>query len=105
LGQSNDVWSLEVPVAVKADTGKAFGLANDLAHLEAAEFVNVAPSPDDLKSYGLDAPTLKVTILQNDAAKPAKTLLLGKPREGKPEVYTKLADAPEVFVIQQQIKN
>ncbi|MBX7106218.1 MAG: DUF4340 domain-containing protein, partial [Gemmataceae bacterium] len=101
LTQSDSIWSLAVPVATKADTGKANSLAADLARLEAADFVNFNPTPEDLKNYGLDAPTLKVTV----AGEGSKTVLFGKPREGKPEIYAKLADAGEVFALRSGVKD
>ncbi len=101
LTQADGVWSLVAPASVKADGGKVNTLAGDLAKLEAAEFVNFAPKPEELKNYGLDSPTLKATLTWQDGA---KTLLVGKPREGKPEVYAKLADGPEVFSLRDTMK-
>jgi hypothetical protein len=103
LTQHESKWSLATPVPAATDGGKANSLVADLAHLEAADFVNFTPSADDLKNYGLDAPALKVTITPSDGA--SQTLLIGKPREGKPEVYAKLADAPEVFALKQSVKD
>jgi hypothetical protein len=101
LTQTDGVWSLATPTTAKADTGKASALAGDLGRLEAVEFINFTPTPEDLKSYGLDGPSLKATIMLADRT---KTLLLGKPREGKPEVYAKLADSPEVFSLHDAVK-
>jgi Domain of unknown function (DUF4340) len=100
LTQTDGVWSLAATTA-KADPAKANALAGDLSRLEAVEYVNFAPKPEDLKTYGLDAPTLKAKLTLTDGS---KTLVVGKPREGKPEVYAKLADAPEVFSMREAVK-
>lgn len=102
LKQDDGRWEVG---GVKADAVKASNLANDLGRLEAIDYVNDTPKPDDLKNYGLDTPTLTATLTFADPAMPAKTVQLGKPREGKPEVYAKLADAPAVFAVRQSVKD
>jgi hypothetical protein len=104
LEQANGAWKLVEPTSAPADAGKATALANDLSQLEVGEYVSDAPTPDDLTKYGLTAPALSATLTFTDAALPAKTLQIGNPREGKPEVYAKLADAPGVFAIRDAIK-
>jgi hypothetical protein len=101
LKQDDGRWEVG---GTKADAVKASSLANDLGRLEAVEYVNDAPKPDDLKNYGLDTPALTATLTFTDPATPAKTVQLGKPREGKPEVYAKLADAPAVFAVRESVK-
>ncbi|MFL5327277.1 MAG: DUF4340 domain-containing protein [Gemmataceae bacterium] len=105
LSHVQENWSLDSPVAAKADSGKALALAGDLTRLEATEFVSVAPTPEELKTFGLDAPAVKATSTFADPTTPAKTLLVGKPREGTSETFAKLADGPEVFAIKQQLKD
>jgi hypothetical protein len=108
LEQVNGAWKLSPPGDAKklvdADGGKAATLAGDLSRLEAVEFVNDKPTPEELAKYGLSAPTLTATLTSTDAAKPAKTLQIGNPREGKPEVYAKLADGPGVFTVRDSLK-
>jgi hypothetical protein len=103
LSQTDGKWSLSQPVAAIADGGMTNSLVADLANLDAADFVNFSPSADDLKKYGLDAPSLKVIITSSDGAE--RTVLFGNAREGKPEVYAKLSDQPEVFALRQTIKD
>lgn len=105
LQQIEGVWSLTQPVAAKADAGKASSLAGDLARLEATEFVSVNPTAEELKKYGLDSPVLKLTLTFADASMQPKTLLFGAAREGKSEVYAKLADAPDVFAVRLPVKD
>lgn len=101
LAQAGGTWSLTAPANVPADQGKAAAMATELARLEATEFVNFAPTPDELKQYGLDTATVRATVFLPDRS---LTLLIGKPREGKPEVYAKLADAAEVFALREAMK-
>ncbi len=109
LEQANGAWKLKPPGAdatrlAIADAGKATTLINDLSRLEVGEYVNDAPTPEDLAKYGLSAPALSATLTFTDPALRAKTLQLGKPREGKPEVYARLADGPGVFAVREAIK-
>jgi hypothetical protein len=109
LEQANGVWKLQPPGADAArlaatDAGKASTLVNDLSRLEVSEYVNDTPTPEELAKYGLTTPTLSATLTFIDAGQPAKSLELGKPREGKPEVYAKLADSPAVFAVREAIK-
>src|SRR5439155_24408422 len=97
-------WKLIAPVTTPADGGKDGTLATDLSRLEVVEYINDAPTPEDLTKYGLDKPVLSATVTFTDPAQPAKTFQIGQAREGKPEVYAKLADAPGVFAIRQAVK-
>jgi hypothetical protein len=105
LEQVNGAWKLAEPSSAPADAGKATTLAADLGRLEVVEFVNENPTPEDLAKYGLSAPTLTATITFTDPAKPPMTLQLGKPREGRPEVYARLADTPNVFAVRDTLRN
>ncbi|HTK76898.1 MAG TPA: DUF4340 domain-containing protein [Gemmataceae bacterium] len=104
LTQADGSWKLTAPVTTPADAGKAGTLAADLGRLEAVEYVNDAPKPEDLTKYGLDKPAISATVTFNDPAQPAKTIQLGQAREGKPEAYAKLTDAPGVFAVRQAVK-
>jgi hypothetical protein len=109
LVQADGAWKLNAPGAdaarlAIADASKSSTLVNDLSRLEVDEYVNDAPKPEDLAKYGLTTAALSATLTFTGAAAPAKTLQIGKPREGKPEVYAKLADAPGVFAIREAIK-
>jgi nucleotide-binding universal stress UspA family protein len=66
-------WKLTKPVASDADETKASQIVGDLARLEAVEFVNDAPKPEDLTKYGLDKPRLTADLtFSGTGAKPAK---------------------------------
>ena len=92
-------WKLTKPVAGEADETKASQIVGDLSRLEAIEFVNDAPKPEDLTKYGLDKPRLTADLIFTGAgAKPAK-LEIGAAREGKPEAYARLNGGGSVFAI------
>ncbi len=84
-------WSLTAPVALPTDAAKTETLAGAWSRLEATEFVDDAPKPDDLdKKYGLAKP--RFTVALGFAGKPTPvTLQVGGPRDGKPESYARLA--------------
>jgi hypothetical protein len=103
LKQDHGAWKLLTPSPADADGIKAGQLAGSLSRLEAAEFINDNPKPDELeKVYGLDKPALQATIKFNDAAKPAQKVLLGKQRENHFDYYAKLDGAPGVFVVRRE---
>jgi hypothetical protein len=92
-------WKLTKPVASDADEVKATQIAGDLSRLEAVEFVNDAPKPEELAKYGLDKPRLTADLgFTGAGAKPAK-LEIGAIREGKPESYARLNGGGSVFAI------
>jgi hypothetical protein len=105
LEQAGGAWKLAEPVSAPADAAKAGQLANELSRLEVAEYVSDAPKPEELANDGLNQPALSATLTFTDAAQPPKTLQIGKPREGKPEVYARLADAPGVFALRESVKS
>jgi hypothetical protein len=106
LKQVKDVWRLEKPIAVEADSGKASGLASTLGNLEATEFVNDAPKPQDLESYGLVKDPVRVKMVFTEASKkPAQTLLLGKVRPDKTgEFFARLESGPSVFAVKKETR-
>ena len=84
-------WSLTAPVALPTDAAKTDALASTWSRLEATEFVDDAPKPDDLdKKYGLAKPRFTVALTFGGKPTPV-TLQLGGPRDGKPETYARLA--------------
>ncbi|HZY85033.1 MAG TPA: DUF4340 domain-containing protein, partial [Gemmataceae bacterium] len=98
--QERGGWRLAAPFPADADTVKAEQVVNNLGALEALEYVNDKPKDADLQAqYGLGKPALKVTLTFSDKKKPARTLLVGKARGGKPGYFAKLADAPAVFAV------
>ncbi|HEY1860644.1 MAG TPA: DUF4340 domain-containing protein [Gemmataceae bacterium] len=104
LKQDKGAWKLLTPTSADADSIKAGQLAGNLSRLEAVEFINDNPKPDELeKVYGLDKPSLQATIQFSDATKPPQKLLLGKQREKHFDYYAKLDDRPSVFVVRREL--
>lgn len=104
LEKKDGAWHLTKPAAAKADEGKADQLAGDLARLETTEFVADAPKEEDLdKLYGLAKPSLRAAIHVSDAKKPARTLVVGKQRDGKDEWFARL-DQGAVFAVKKDIR-
>src|SRR5262249_41195872 len=98
-------WKLTAPVAVAADKAKANNLADDLGRLEAVEYTNDDPKPEDLAKAGLDKPDLTAAIAFNDSSKAAQTLQIGKQRDMKPEYFAKLAGGTSIFVVKKEIRD
>jgi hypothetical protein len=107
LKQEKGRWKLTAPSAADADSGKASGLAGSLGTLEAAEYVNDAPKPDELEKYGLAKDALSASVTFDEASKkPAQTLLVGKALPEKPgEFYAKLASRPSVFAVKKDVRD
>jgi hypothetical protein len=106
LEQGPDGWRLAAPVRAEADAPKVGQLTGGLGALEALEYVKESPAKEDLEGpYGLGKPALEVTVTFKDAEKPARTLQLGKARGGKPGYFAKLADAPAVFAVNNDLHN
>jgi hypothetical protein len=105
LTQAGGGWKLAAPVEADAEPQKARLMADDLGRLTAVEYVSEMPSEEDLdKKYGLAKPALSATITFDEKEKkPAKTLVVGKQREGKTDYYAKLADGPAVFAIAKTV--
>jgi hypothetical protein len=96
LEKGKDGWKLSSPVAAEADPMLAGQLASELSNLDALDYVNDAPKADELEpQYGLGKSALVVKLEFSDKAKPARTLHVGKAREGKPGYFARVADAPE----------
>ena len=93
-------WKLTQPVSTDADPAKAEQLTNALAQLEATEYVDDSPKPEDLdKKYGLAKPRFAVDLgFTGPGGKPAK-LEIGANREGKPEAYARLNGTGSVFAV------
>src|SRR5437870_3795673 len=49
--------------------------------------------------------TLTAKIWFTDIKKPAQTLLVGKPRAGKPEYFAKLESSPSIFSIKKELRD
>ncbi|MCX8160095.1 MAG: DUF4340 domain-containing protein [Candidatus Saccharicenans sp.] len=97
-GQEQEKWFLTGADGKKepADESKIESLLRKLEYLEAAEFID---KPADLKEYGLDRPSLEVTIKVKPAEKEEREirLLVGKENTEKQQVVVKNRDWPYLF--------
>jgi hypothetical protein len=76
---------------------KAATVDNLLYALRALKWKTIAaPTGDEPAKYGLDAPTLEVTLLKADGSE-AGVLLVGK-REGE-QAWVKLKSAPAIYTV------
>lgn len=105
LQQSDGDWKLIAPVTAPADKLKAGNLADDLSRLEAVEYVNDAPKPDDLANAGLDKPALTAIVQFTDPKRKPQSVLIGKERDGKQEYFAKLADSNSIFAVKKETRD
>ncbi|MBX9679540.1 MAG: DUF4340 domain-containing protein [Gemmataceae bacterium] len=104
LAQKDGKWALSAPVAGEVEQSKAENLADDLARLEATEFVSGETKADELeKMYGLVKPALKAKLTFTDAKSPAKTLIVGKERPFKDDYYARFDDGP-IFLVKKSVR-
>lgn len=99
FAKTGDDWKITRPVAADADDGKAAQLAGDLSRLEATEYVDDAPKPEDLdKKYGLAKPNLSAVLTFTGPGGKAQKLEVGNSPEFKAEYYARL-NGGSVFTI------
>ncbi len=97
-----DAWKLTQPIALAADETKVNQLVGDLSQLEAIEFLDDAPTPENLdKKYGLKTPKLTLALALKGGKE--QTLDVGNSPEFKPEYYARLNGAGSVFSIPKPI--
>jgi hypothetical protein len=95
LTKANGDWTMHKPIVARADASVSEGL---VGHVESAEMKSVAstaPSPDDLKKFGLDKPQATVNLRMGSAK--VTFLVGGKSEDGN--VYVKDASKPDVYTI------
>ncbi|WP_020475074.1 DUF4340 domain-containing protein [Zavarzinella formosa] len=120
---SKKTYRLTEPVATETDTEKSAKLLADLGSLEATEYVYDPPGEKDLAaigaflgalgenllktasgSFGFDKPMATVTLnFGGPKEMPARQLVIGKARDGKPEYYARLDGSPSVFTIKKEV--
>jgi hypothetical protein len=102
LEQSNGKWNIAGPPAVPADGYKVNQLAGDLGRLEATEFID-ANAADLESKYGLGPTGIHVKMTPAKKEQQAVSLVIGKPRQDRPEYYAKLDSSPAVFTIKKDL--
>jgi hypothetical protein len=95
LVKKGEDWALAKPVAARADTSAVDGLFATLDSTEMKSVVTAAPTPDDLKKYGLDRPAATITLRSGTERRSIS--IGGKADEGT--LYVRDSSKPDVYTV------
>jgi hypothetical protein len=90
-------WKLSQPISADADHDALEGFLNGLARLRADELVAEKPTPEQLKTFGLDKPAVRWQFLSGD--KVALDLSIGASEKNSSRRYARLAGKDLVFLL------
>lgn len=91
----NHTWSILKPLKTDSDQGSVDGLTEAIVRAQLTE--TIEEKPDSLKPFGLDKPTVTLTVTTDDkGVLPA--LLVGRTSPVSNSVYVKLANQPAVLM-------
>lgn len=93
-------WQLAAPKPLRADQDTAKSLVSSLSTLNADKVLEDKAA--DLSPYGLNAPTLDVTVLKKDGK--SQDFLVGDDVPAGGGTYAKLAGDPHVYTIASYVK-
>jgi hypothetical protein len=99
LARDERHWRMVAPVKAPADDDRAEGLVAELAALRVAEGTDglVADDVLDFATYGLDKPSMTITMTPFSTAAKTQVLHIGSPVPRKPnEAYARRADQDDV---------
>ena len=88
-------WQITEPKQYRADQDSVSSLVSSLSSLNADTIVEQKAA--DLAPYGLNKPTMNVTVIKKDGQ--ARDLMIGDDTPTSSGAYAKLADDPRVFTI------
>jgi hypothetical protein len=94
LAKTDGNWTIEKPVAFKADGNAVRSLITSVRNLRATDFASDAQSDADLATFGLNTPQRQLVFISGDGKE--TRLLVGK--ETDQGLYVK-GDAPTTFVV------
>ncbi len=94
-------WKMTEPITADLDQDAMDDFLNSLLTLRADELVAEKPTPEELKTYGLDKPEVKWRLQNGD--KDLLTLLVGKTEKNGPRAYARLADRDMVFLLDPRL--
>jgi hypothetical protein len=100
LKRESGKWALTEPKPLRADQDTASAMASSLGSLSADKVIEDKAA--DLQPYGLNAPTLDVTIFKKDGK--SSELLIGDDTPTGSGAYAKLAADPRVFTVSSATK-
>ncbi len=95
-------WSMVEPFEARASQTKVLETLFDLKKAEVKEFIEEEPS--DLKSYGLDAPAIKVSVLAHGQDRPL-VLNIGDRDRTKRGYNANNDGAKKVFLVEEDLAN
>ncbi|MFN7998985.1 MAG: DUF4340 domain-containing protein [Bryobacteraceae bacterium] len=93
-------WQIVEPKPLRADQDSVNSLASSLASLNADKVVE--DKATDLSSYGLNTPTMDVTVTKKDGK--SQDVLVGDETPTGSGAYAKLANDPHVYTIASYVK-
>jgi hypothetical protein len=97
--KSGSDWSIAKPIAARADFSAVDGLVGRVETAQMKSIVTENPKPEDLKKYGLDKPSVTVTIGQGSAR---ATVAVGS-ASGTDAVYARDMSKPLVVTVDKTI--
>ena len=100
LSRENGKWALKEPQPLPADQDAASGLVSSLSSLNGDKLIE--DKATDLSPYGLNDPTLEVTVTKKDGKQ--DKLLVGNDTLNGSGAYAKLAGDPRVLTIASFVK-
>lgn len=95
LAKKDGAWTLTKPLAARADFSSAEGIIGQLEQAQMKSIASSAPTPEDLKKFGLDKPQATVNLHLGSAR--ATLIVGGKSESG--DVYVRDASRPDVFTV------
>lgn len=88
-------WKLTKPAAARADSSAAEGLLSKVESAQMKAVASAAPTPEDLKKFGLDKPQATINLHMGSAR---ATLLVGAKADDM-TVYVRDTSKPDVFTV------
>jgi Domain of unknown function (DUF4340) len=98
---NSGTWSISAPKPLRADQSSVRNIVSTLSSLSADRLLE--EKAGDLKSYGLNQPTLEVSVTEKNNKK--EKLLVGDNTPTGSAAYAKLDGDPRVFTIASYTKN
>lgn len=89
-------WLMVEPLRIQGNATALDPLLDDLENI--IEIETISENPQNLKEFGLDNPSITVT-LRTTKSVPPLILLLGKDHPTHTTIYAKMADSPRVFMV------
>ena len=101
LQNQNGRWSITAPEPLPADQDAANGLASALSPVSADNVVD--DKPKDLSQYGLNNPSLTVTVAQKNGK--TQQLFFGDDVPAGALVYARVGSDPKVYAVSSGVKS